>query len=109
MPERDRRLAFAFLVATAAWSIGLALLGSTTGVLFCVPAVLLAIPLAFHRFLGEKLLGAARERFAPPRPRAPRTLPIPSAARRFVVLPRSGRLIAASLANRPPPPSPLLT
>jgi hypothetical protein len=102
MTPRDRRFAFAFLCATAAWSLVLAALGSTTGLLFLVPALLLALPLALGRYLGENALEAVRTRRRP-RPRPARAV-LPAATQALLtLLPRGGRLIAASLAKRPPP------
>ena len=67
------------------------------------PALLLALPLAFGRYIGEDQLERCRDslRVPPPRRRAVRTGQPPRSLR--VLMPRGGALIAADLASRPPP------
>lgn len=103
MTARDRRL----LVALALLSC-VCLLGEAAGalgptLLYAAPLLLLLLPLVAGRYVGEarieRLARAVRRR----RRRVPRVA-TPAAARRCVQLvPRGGRLIAASLAVRPPP------
>jgi len=90
------------LAVTVCWVAALALTGSTDALLFMAPALLIAIPLLGGRFIGEELIVRLASRRARPRRRvtvtAPALPPVPSAW-----LPRGARLIAASLAKRPPP------
>jgi hypothetical protein len=103
MPERDRRLATLFLAVTIAWSLALGLLGSTATALFCLPALLLAIPLALRRYLGADTLDAARELLRSRPPRALALAPRRPAVRPTARMVRGGLLVASSLAKRPPP------
>jgi hypothetical protein len=98
----DRRL----LVALAALS-GLAALCAAGGVLptdvlYFAPVLMLALPLLAGRYVGEdaiaRLAGARRSRG---RRSLPERLVLPRGASR--AFPRGGRLIATSLAVRPPP------
>jgi hypothetical protein len=72
-----------------------------TGILFLLPALVLALVLFARRYPGERTLvrlsTPRRSRWA--RPRAN----VPSAARAFAVAVHGGLLIASSLAVRPPP------
>ena len=108
MARADQRLNCGFLIVTVLWSLAIAALGAHQVLLFMVPALLLALPLALGRYLGEESLGRLRERIAAPRPRrvpASGRAPRPHAA---LALPRGGALIAFGLATRPPP-APALT
>ncbi len=94
------------LAITLCWVAVLALTGSTDVLLFLAPALLIAIPLLCGRYFGEELIAKlvaartrrpARSRFVlTPAPHAPRTW-----------RPRGRRLIAFSMAERPPPFLPL--
>ncbi len=105
MARRQRLvlLGAATLAALAACAIGVAHVdGITTGLLYLTPALLLALPLAQGRYVGE----AAVCRLATARtaPRRPTGVAVPVAARRpAVLLPRGGRLVASGIATRPPP------
>lgn len=83
------------------WLIARSDVGLSTGVLFLLPALILALPLLAGRYLGaERLSRMARDRS--PRRSRPVTairMPLPWG----FVLPRGGLLIASSLAVRPPP------
>jgi hypothetical protein len=101
---RDRRL----LVGLALLSSVL-LLGEAAGVLapallYSAPLLLLSLPLLAGRYVGEeriaRLASVVRERRAGP---APRRAASSTAARAVPSVPRGGRLIASSLAVRPPP------
>jgi hypothetical protein len=106
MNNHERRLTCGLFAVTAVWSLALAALGATAGVLFVAPALLLAVPLALGRYLGEGALaaGVARRRTATPRPRRASRPSLRSARR---AAPRGGRLIAFHLAKRPPPTLPV--
>jgi hypothetical protein len=100
---RDRRvLAGAALVA----GLVLAALVHGAGVeaLLAAPALALLVPLLAGRYVGEEQierLAAARVARGRPPARARRSVPALRAPR--VLLPRGGRLLATSLAVRPPP------
>ncbi len=91
------------LAVTAGWALTLALLGSTDALFFMAPALLIAVPLFAGRYLGESLIERlARRR---DRPHRRRTAAGPSLPRLGAPVgpPRGARLIAFSLAKRPPP------
>jgi hypothetical protein len=95
------------LAITVGWALALALAGSTDALLFMAPALLVAAPLLAGRYVGENLIA----KLAAGRARKPRhSSPTPDVAPRppALWLPRGTRLIAFSLAKRPPPGS-LLT
>lgn len=94
------------LAITLCWVAVLALTGATDVLLFIAPALLIAIPLLGGHYIGEELIVRLAEK-ARPRIRAASTrvgLPssLPGSWR-----PRGSRLIAFSLAKRPPPARPL--
>jgi hypothetical protein len=94
----DRRA----LALTLIWVAVLALTGSTEALLFLAPALLIAIPLLGGRYLGEELIVRLANRRARPRARASAPARrLPAAPATWV--PRGARLLAASLAKRPPP------
>lgn len=102
MPRRDLRI----LLLLAALALCLALVQTAvdlhTGALFMAPALLLFLPLiAGRRYVGEGCLARLAQR-VPQRRRAPAAAGLPRAERR-AYLPRGGRLLAFSLAVRPPP------
>lgn len=84
----------------------LAVPGLATGALFLAPALLLLAALLRGHYVGEsaicRLAAARRARHRRPLRTATRYI---AAARRSAVLavPRGGRLVASSLAVRPPP------
>lgn len=89
------------LAIALGWALALALLGSTETLLFLAPALLIAIPLASGRYLGEELIAKLVERRGDSRRRGVSVAPAPRRPR--VWLPRGTGLIAFSLAERPPP------
>jgi hypothetical protein len=99
-PVARRLIALSLLGALVG---GLVVTGSTTTLLFLAPWVVVLAPLLAGRYLGERsLLRLARA--ARHRPPARRLSTRPAARRPSVRgLPRGGRLIACSLAVRPPP------
>jgi hypothetical protein len=96
----ERRLPVALLGVTLLWCLALALLGAHTGLLYLVPALLLAAPLAIRRYPGEEALAALAPRR--PRPRPARAVPAPPRPI-FRLTPRGTLLLGMSLAERPPP------
>jgi hypothetical protein len=104
MPRRDRRVLVALTLLSS-----LCLLAEAAGVLapallYAAPLLLVALPLIAGRYLGEerivRLVRAAGQR----RRRPAQRLSAPAGARWALrAVPRGGRLIAHSLAVRPPP------
>ena len=76
------------------------------GLLYLLPALLLALPLTFRRYPGEGTLVALARRIRRDRSRAPVAL-APAQSIPLIVS-RGGRLLATALAKRPPPPVPAL-
>jgi hypothetical protein len=98
----DRRpLAFAAL--SVVWLLGLELLGVEAAVAYLAPALLILLPLVGGRYPGDDALVrvAGRRSCSGRRPR-PAAVP-PRRRRAGALLPRGGRLVAASLAGRGPP------
>jgi hypothetical protein len=102
MPRRDQRILLLLAALSMALAVAQSTLGLSPDLLLAVPALLLFLPLLAGRYVGEARIAslAARRCWAPSRrgvterggaPRPPR------------ILPRGGRLIAASLAERGPP------
>jgi hypothetical protein len=88
-------------------AIPIAAVGAAAGVLACLPLLVLTLPLLLGRYPAvDRLVRHAARARAKPR----RRLPTPSAQPRRVrsTVPRGGRLIAASLAERAPPAAPSL-
>ncbi len=101
MTRRDRRLLFGLAALTLALA-ALTHVGVHSDVLLALPALLFALPLVAGRYVGEARLARLAATFVPTRRGA--ASPIPPTARRSPrSLPRGGRLIASSLAVRPPP------
>lgn len=95
------------LAITFCWVSVLALAGSTDVLLFLAPALLIAFPLFFGVYLGHELIARIA---TPPRRRrvcAVAERPTPP-GRGPTRRPAGARLIAFSLAKRPPPLAPLL-
>jgi hypothetical protein len=101
MARRDLRLLLGLTGLTVALVAVQALTGAE--VLLASPALVLALPLLAGRYVGENRIARLAARFVVPVRRAvPRlTARLPRAAR--VLLPRGGRLLACSLAERGPP------
>ena len=107
MTRRDRHLLFGlagFTLVVAA----LTLVGVHSDVLLALPVLLFALPLLAGRYVGEERLARLAATFLAARGRP--TASLPTTARRSpLAVPRGGRLIAASLAVRPPPAAVRLT
>jgi len=102
----DQRLLLTLAVLAPALVLAAALGGAGAEVLMALPALGFFLPLLAGRYVGEERLArlAAVVRARRAVRRAPAA--VAGAAARLrpaVVLPRGGRLIAASLAVRPPP------
>lgn len=91
------------LAVTLFWVIGLAVTGSTDALLFMAPALLIAIPLIGGLYIGEELIVKLAARRARPRRRTATASPRPLSPAPQSWQPRGTRLIAFSLAKRPPP------
>jgi hypothetical protein len=93
------------LLGLTALVLALLLAQAVTGieVMMAAPLLVLAVPLFAGRYVGEQRIRRLAARFAAPVRRAARRLTarLPRAPR--AVLPRGGRLVAASLAERGPP------
>jgi hypothetical protein len=99
--RRDRQL----LLALATFALVLAsltLVGVDGDVLLAVPALVLALPLLSGRYVGEEQLARLAAAFVALR-RRPAAALAPTVVRASRALPRGGRLLACSLAVRPPP------
>ncbi|MEA2217398.1 MAG: hypothetical protein QOJ35_24 [Solirubrobacteraceae bacterium] len=99
--RRDRHLLLG-LAALALMLGAVTLVGVHGDVLLAAPALLFALPLLAGRYVGEERLTRLASARLPVLCRAAAALPA-TARRSPRVLPRGGRLIAASLAVRPPP------
>ena len=101
MARRDLHL----LLGLTALTLVLVMLQAATGaeVLLASPVLVLALPLVAGRYVGERTIARLASRVVTRVRRAMRASSacLPRAPR--VVLPRGGRLIAASLAERGPP------
>ena len=101
MTRRDRLL----LLGLAAMALALAaltLVGVHGDVLLAAPALLFALPLLAGRYVGEEQLARLAAAFVAVR-RRPAGVLTPTAGPAAHLLPRGGRLLAFSLAVRPPP------
>lgn len=99
--RRHHLLALAVLAVVAVWSVLEASTGIELGLHYLAPAVILVVLLVLGRYVGEEKLVAFSTRLSKPRRRPTFRLAIPRSADR--VIHRGGRLVAASLAKRPPP------
>ena len=103
MPARDQRLLALSAAVVAALASLLALAGHPELLAYAAPLLVLALPLALGRYLGEETLERLRSR-PRRRTRHPRLTAQRAAGRRLhALVPRGARLIAHSLAERGPP------
>jgi hypothetical protein len=103
MPARDQRLLLGAALATSALLLLASVAGHADLLPYAAPLFLIAVPLLAGRYVGEERLERMRSGLRRAPLRAPRA-EVPPALRRVVaLLPRGGRLIAHSLAERPPP------
>jgi hypothetical protein len=99
--RRDRQLLFALAGLTLA-IVALGLVGVHSDVLLAAPALVLALPLLAGRYVGEDQLARLAAAFVAA-PRRAATALAPTGGPAPLSVPRGGRLIACSLAVRPPP------
>jgi hypothetical protein len=102
MARRDLHL----LLGLTALTLILVLVQAATGaeVLLASPALVLALPLLAGRYVGERGIARLASRLVVRARRAVRALSARLSRRApRVLLPRGGRLLAASLAERGPP------
>src|SRR3954451_22751802 len=90
-----------FALVVAAWTVLALLSGVETGLLYLAPALLLCAPLLFGRYVGEEQLAELARRSPRCTARRASRLPVPRSHVRLMQ--RGGRLVASSLAKRPPP------
>jgi hypothetical protein len=102
MPARDQRLLALSAAVAAGLACLLALAGHPELLAYAAPLLVLGLPLALGRYLGEETLERLRSR---PRRRIRRRLPAqrPAGRRVAALVPRGASLIAHSLAERGPP------
>jgi hypothetical protein len=86
---------------TVCWALALAISGSTDVFFYLAPALLIIAPLVAGRYPGEKLILELATRSRRRRHWTAPSRPAPKAP--AIWLPRGNRLIAFSLAERPPP------
>jgi hypothetical protein len=103
MAPHGRRtlLLLSFAMVVAAWMVLQALTGIDLGVLYLAPALVLCAPLAVGCYVGENHLAELADRSPACPARRACALPLPRSYVR--VMQRGSRLVAASLAKRPPP------
>ena len=99
---RQRLVVVWFALLVAAWTVFALLTGADTGLLYLAPALLLCAPLILGRYVGEEQLAELAKRSPRSSARRASRLPIPRSHVRLMQ--RGGRLVASSLAKRPPPP-----
>jgi len=100
LPRRRLMLSW-FALLVAAWIVLAVLSGADTGLLYLAPALLLCAPLAVGRYVGEEQLAELAKRSPRDPARRASRLPVPRSHVRLMQ--RGGRLVASSLAKRPPP------
>jgi hypothetical protein len=103
-PAFRRPLApLALVLVIAAPLVAHASPGALDGLVYLLPALLLGLTLAIRGYPGERALAALTGRRRERRTRGAKTSTPTTGAAPRALLPRGGRLIAASLAVRPPP------
>lgn len=103
MPARDQRVLVLAALASSVLVLLLAVVGQPELLAYAAPLLVLAVPLAAGRYLGEETLERLRVRSRSPRRRARIAAERPSGRRVVALVPRGGRLIAHGLAERGPP------
>ena len=90
-------------VALAAFAAALLVPGMETGVLFLSPAIVMLAMLCTGMYVGEERLARLAAAWQERCPRRPRPAGLIPPLRPRALVPRGGRLVATSLAVRPPP------
>jgi hypothetical protein len=103
MPARDQRLLLSAALVSSVLLLLAAVAGHTDLLPYAAPLFLLAVPLLAGRYVGEERLERMRSGLRRAPLRAPRAEAPPAIRRLAASVPRGGRLIAHSLAERPPP------
>ena len=101
MAHRRALMSLAFALLVAAWIVAAAISGADTGLLHLAPALLLCAPLLLGRYLGEQQIAALAKRSHTAPRRGATGVAVPRSHVR--IMRRGGRLVASSLAKRPPP------
>jgi hypothetical protein len=101
MSGRDQRMLFAFAAGTAALVLLAALAGHAELIAYAAPVLVVALPLVAGRYVGEERLRQLRSLGRPRDRRVPAAMP--AVRRPAELVPRGGRLMAHSLAERGPP------
>jgi uncharacterized membrane protein len=104
MPARDQRFLLGAALATSAALLLAALAGHAELLAYAGPLLALAVPLLAGRYVGEERLRGMRGGLRAAKRRLPPAAH-PAHRRPAALRPRGGRLIAQSLAKRPPPPA----
>jgi hypothetical protein len=102
MPARDQRLLLCGALATSALLLAAAAGGHAELCVYAAPLFILVVPLLAGHYVGEEQLERLRG-VRTVRPRLAPTVAAPPGRRPAALLRRGGRLIAHSLAERPPP------
>jgi hypothetical protein len=105
-PRRDRILLWSFTLLVLAWMVLQAVTGTETGLLYLAPALVLALPLLGGRYVGEEQLAGLARSAPHPATRPSKRLVATHTFQRLMQ--RGGRLVASSMAKRPPPSRALL-
>jgi hypothetical protein len=103
VPRRSCVRILLLAAALAAFAAALVVPGLETGVLFLSPAIVGLALLLDGRYVGEDQLGRLAAAWQRRRPRRERIERRRLPRRPRAVMPRGGRLVATSLAVRPPP------
>jgi hypothetical protein len=101
MSGRDQRMLFAFAAGTAALVLLAALAGHAELIAYAAPVLVVALPLVAGRYVGEERLRQLCSLGRPRDRRVPAATPV--VRRPAELVPRGGRLMAHSLAERGPP------
>src|SRR4051794_37008447 len=91
--RRDRIALATFALVVASWMVAEALTGFQAGLLYLAPALLLALPLLFGRYVGEEQLVELAAR--PPEQTHRRALRLARPRSYARVMQRGGRLVAS--------------
>jgi hypothetical protein len=110
MPRRDRRVLVALTLLSSLCLLAEAAGALAPALLYAAPLLIVALPLIAGRYVGEERIARLVRTVQRRRRRCPvgRMSPPAGTRRALRAVPRGGRLIASSLAVRPPPAAPAL-